>query len=143
VSFDADKYQDALRPWIFTAGRASWTAKPVSAPALARFYADFQSAGESERERLLAARSPRERAAIRRDAERVRMALLTRLLRLAFPAKLNYHWRGDPVRALLALPSGARDEALADFFLWAAARPKNLPIPTTPGTPSSAPSAST
>ena len=146
MSFDADKFQAALRPWIFTAGRSSWIARPVSAPALARFHGDFKVVGDFEREQLLTATSPLARARVQRRAERRRAVLLRRIFRVAFPYRLSYLVRGDPVKALIQLPPAARSEAITAFFQFAEGKPKSSAPPTSPpipGTPSNAPSATT
>jgi hypothetical protein len=149
MSFNADRFRAACRPFVFTAGGRAWTARPISAPALARFHDDITLIGASELERMAAASSPVARARAKQAAERNRGRLLLRLLRLAFPFRFSYCWRGDPVRALLRLPSAERGEAIKSFFLFVegkptlSAPPLTPAIPTTPGTPSSAPSAST
>jgi hypothetical protein len=139
--FNADDYRAALRPWTFTVGGLTWEARPVSAPAVVSFHARFAAIADAERDALLG--SPDEANAIHARAEIERRKVLRALLRLAFPMKLPYRWRGDPVDKILALDPPTRNATLADFFAWAAERAGlTLPprTPTTPGPPSSPPS---
>lgn len=119
MSFDADAFAAALRPWTFTAHGRAHAARPVSAPAVLAFHAEFNAAAD----------------------EAARARALRRVLRLAFPWRLSYRWRGDPVEHLLALPPAARNAALTSFFLFLSHGPApEGSVPATPGTPSSAPS---
>ena len=117
ASFDVDAFRDAHRPFGFSAGGRSFESQHVSAPAVAAFFAAFQIA--------------------RTEADRARA--LTKILRLAFPMRLSYRWRGDPVRILLALEPAARNEALLSFFEHLEGKNPSTSLPTIPGEPSSTP----
>lgn len=118
MAFNVDAFREAHRPWAFAAGARTYEARHVSAPAVVDFHARFHAA----------------------TTERERVRAIQQLLRLAFPRRLSYRWRGDPVRMILALEPAAQREALTDFFACLEGRSPSSPLPTTPGKPSSTPS---
>lgn len=101
MAFDVTQYRAAHRPFALTVGegrsRRIFTARHVSAPQVFRFQEMHAAA-------VAAGNRRRQEAAIRW------------VLRVAFPWRFSYLYRGDPVRLLLAFEPGARREALADFF---------------------------
>lgn len=125
MSFNADQYREAVRPWVFTVGGRSWEARPVSAEAVLAFHAVI-----------------RDRPGDARACER---ALLT-LLRMAFPWRPSFWWRGDPALLLAGLSPAERGEALQDFFGYLEGktrRPLPPPDQTTSSGPASPPSSPT
>lgn len=114
--FNVDAFRDAHRPWSFTAGGRTHEARPISAPAVIAFHTAFNAASD----------------------EAGRLRALRKLLRLAFPWRLSFRWRGDPVDEVLNLEPAARRAALNDFFASLEGRSGPSAPPTTLGTPSSA-----
>lgn len=99
MAFDVDQHHTTVcPPWSFTREGQTYTARHVSAPAVERFLADFNLA---------------------KDAA-AKDRVLYRLLRIAYPDRLSYHWRRneDPVHRLLTLDVQTRGAALADFFAY-------------------------
>jgi len=123
MSFNADSYRQAVRPWVLTVGGKAWEARPVSAPAVLAFHAALRAATTP----------PAQERALRA------------LLRRAFPWRFSYRWRGDPVDALVGLSPAERAEALTDFFgyLEGKARRPLPPVPTTPSGTALSPSSPT
>lgn len=118
MAFDVNTFREAHRPWSFTVGRRTYTARHVSAPDSQRFDQQF--------------------AAARTDTDRIRA--LRWILRRAFPWRFSYQLRGDPVRIILdELEPAARQEALRDFFACRAGGAKQNPDPVTNGTLSPTP----
>ncbi len=142
MSFNVDAFREAHRPWTFTVGGHSWVARPVSAPAVAAFHAAFRAVQDDEETARAKAAGPAEWIRVFTHAERRRTAIITRLLRLAFPWRLSYRWRPshDPVATLLSLEPKARNAAFASFFTCLEGSANPTPLPMTPGTPLSAPS---
>lgn len=94
MAFDHKAFREAHRPWSFTtADGRTFQARHVSAPQYERFDDRFNHGTAQER----------------------RMAVAW-ILRIAFPWRLSYLLRGDPVKILLAMEPAARKEALMDFF---------------------------
>lgn len=93
TNFSADSFLEALEPWSFTTGGRRYVAQPVSAPRVARFLHACTSAQPNEQHRQLKA-----------------------LLREAFPKRLSFLWRGDPVLEILAMEPRTRDATLKSFF---------------------------
>jgi hypothetical protein len=95
MPFDVNAFRDAHRPWSFTVGARTFGARHVSAQAAQSF--DRRIAG----------------AKTTKDRERA----IWWILRRAFPWRLSYALRGDPVTIILReLEAPARAEALKDFF---------------------------
>lgn len=109
MGFDQDAWEAEHRRWTYTTRGRTYVARDVSVPAVQRCFAAI-ARGEAA------------------DVERE----LRRLLRLAFPWRPSFWWRGDPVALLMGLNPATRQAALADFFasLRGAATP---PAPPTPG----------
>jgi hypothetical protein len=96
VAFDVDAFREAHRPWSFTVGARTFTGRHVSAPAVQRY----------ERLRMSA-----------KNESQLNRALWS-VLRRAFPWRVSYLVRGDPVQVIMReLERPARDEALKDFFV--------------------------
>lgn len=93
MGFDADAWRAEHEPWTFTTRGRTYVASPVSVPVLQRFFTMTQGADFATQER---------------EIERV--------LRVAFPWRPSFQWRGDPVKLILAMEPAARRSALADFF---------------------------
>lgn len=110
MGFDADAYRRARVPWTLTLDGTTYTATWVSVEVMRRFHESREAVKDSE-EGL--------RAAVRA------------LLREAFPRRVHYRWRGDPVDKLLALETPVLVAALTDFFAWWGARSQ---LPGTNGT---------
>jgi len=94
MTFSVDAFRAAHRPWSFAAGGVTWTARHVSTPQILAFNREYEAA----------------------TTEVARAKSVARLLRIAFPWRLSYLRRGDPVKVLVALEPAARIEALNDFF---------------------------
>ena len=108
MGFDADAWRAEHVPWTFTTRGRTYESAPVSVAALQRFFTNTQGADFATQERELRT-----------------------VLRVAFPWRPSFQWRGDPVRLLMALEPAARRSALADFF----GRMQDSPtVPATPGT---------
>lgn len=116
MSFNADAYLAARRPWTLTLGGRTYTGAPVSVGQVLVFQQAVQQAGD--------------------DAVAVQAAVRV-LLRALFPPRLSYVWL-DPVRQVLALDSAAQAAVLADFFGYLA-RLNTPSVPATPGTTSPTP----
>ena len=114
-TFDLDAFREAHRPFAFTAGGFTFEARIISAEQMRQFATVASRADAAGQHRALAA-----------------------LLRIAFPWRPSYIWRGDPVTTILALEPQAREEALESFFAWVRETNK-LPHPTIPGTRSPGP----
>lgn len=112
MAFNADDFLAAHRPWSFTIGGRTFGARHVSAPSVQRF------------EQL--------RAAAKDNVRRQQFALWW-LLRRAFPWRLSYLIRGDPVKIMLRLPPAAQAEALRDFFACLRGETTASPALTTKG----------
>lgn len=96
MPFSADAWRETRAPWSYTEGGRTWTARPVSALAVADTLAGLDQC------------SHREQAA--RWRKLFRLAFPWTPLYLAFP-----HW--DPVRKILALEPGAYQAVIVDFLL--------------------------
>lgn len=117
--FRASDYLAAQEPWQIELPRRSglrgrvYTARHVSQDAVLRYWGRLQMAKD------YVAKRPNDQY-----AEAVGLRVLQRavraLLREAFPWRPWMLWRGDPVRRLSRLPSGALQEALNDFFAYLA-----------------------
>lgn len=83
-----------------------WVARPVSALAVADLLTGID--------------------ALDHRAQAIRWR---RIFRLAFPWRLAYWWKGDPVRRILALEPGAYQAVIADF-LRSLGRSTALPLAT-------------
>ena len=128
MAFDVDAFRAAHRPWSFTVGGRTFGAKHVSALKVAEY--ERRAADASALYRTNPARG-----------SRAQLAALRWLLRFAFPWRIDYLLRGNPVAIILSLEPAARAEALRDFFasLQGKTTPTTTPLPSTSGTPSSAP----
>lgn len=100
MAFDLSSYRAAHRPWAFAIGegrrRRVFPARHVSAPNVLR-YLDMWTEADG-------------------DLKKLKRALYF-LLRTAFPWRLSYRFRGDPVHIIMNLESQARAAALQDFFV--------------------------
>lgn len=94
--FSADAWRATREPWRYTEGGRTWTARPVSALAVADTLGGLDHC------------SPREQASRWR-----------RLFRLAFPWSPLYLLfpQFDPVRRIMALEPGAYQAVIVDFLL--------------------------
>jgi hypothetical protein len=109
---DVDEWQRVRQPtWSVTLDGYTYRAHPVSARAVADLVPKLAAAKGAEQFDLLAA-----------------------LYRLAFPWRLSYVWRGDPVKRLMALPLPMFQEVRDDFFVLLGVR-KSSNAPATSGTP--------
>jgi hypothetical protein len=120
MGFNADAFLAAREPWTLTIGGRTYAARPVSVAQVLQFQKDVDGAGG--------------------DPARV-TAAMTALLRAMFPPRWAYVVGRDPVRAILALDTGAQSEVLRDFFEYLA-RTMNRTTGTTkipPSPPSSVP----
>jgi len=111
--FDVDAFRAAHQPWSFTVGGRTFGARHVSAVAVQRY----------EQMRVVAGK----------DAKRQQRALRW-LLRRAFPWRLSYRLRGDPVTLILGLEPAAQRAALIDFFACLSGRTAP-PLTMTKATP--------
>lgn len=94
--FDADAWRAGREPWTYTDGGRTWTARPVSALAVADTLTGLE--GASHREQAV---------------------LWRRLFRLAFPWSWLYAVfpQFDPVRRIMRLEPGAYQAVMVDFLL--------------------------
>lgn len=115
MPFDADAHRAAHAPWSMVLRGRTHTARPVSV----RQVMAFQEVAQRE-------------PAVARRA-------LIRLLRVAFPWRPWYVWRGDPVRWLVAETGEGQAEALADFFGCLLARLTRTPPTSGTGSPAPTP----
>lgn len=108
MSFSATSWHAARRTWQLEIGGRAWVARPVSLPAVIAYQRELVGATPAQAWKLTAA-----------------------LLRQAFPWRLSYRWRGDPVAAFNALardyPDAAR-QAMVDFFPYLTGAPPELPV---------------
>lgn len=95
MAWDLNTWREAHRPWRFTAGGVTWTARHVSAPQC---------------------RAYEERLADAKGNHRHTLAAIRWMLRRAFPWRFSYLIRGDPVRVIMGLEPPAQNAALSDFF---------------------------
>lgn len=93
MAFSLDAWRAGQQPWTLEVGGRVYAAAPLSAPQVAAFLGELEGASPAAAERALRA-----------------------LLRAAFPRRVSFLWRGDPVRWLMALPLPGRQAVLRDFF---------------------------
>lgn len=107
MSFSLTSWHAARRTWQLEIDGRSWTARPVSLPVVIAY-----------QQKLLGA-SPTEGWDLTAD-----------LLRHAFPWRLSYRWRGDPVKRFRTMardyPDAAR-QAMVDFFPYLTGVPPTAP----------------
>lgn len=117
MPFDLKAFREAHRPWSFTDGRRTFTARHVSANDCLTFDAMRGEAVAVLRQTLLDASIPelRKQRIIARH-HRTEVRHWRWLLRRAFPWRADYWLRGDPVTIILALDAASRGEVLVDFF---------------------------
>lgn len=113
--FSATAEARAHDPWTVEVEGRVHTARPVSRPAVLRFFAAIEAAADNEAKQEAALRA---------------------LLRIAFPARWRYVIQPsrDPVDRLLALDMETRAKALESFFSALA------PSVRLPGRPTNGPS---
>lgn len=122
-TFSADEERAALEPWSITIDGRTHVARVVSRPQALAFWGVVERAKRGEV-------TPVEEE----------QALAT-LLRIAFPWRVSYRWRGDPVAQILALDPRIRTRALESFFASLTAELPSRPSGTngkSDGSPSSA-----
>lgn len=95
-TFSADAELAALEPWRVVLGGRTFTAAPVSRPALVVFLASV------------------ERAKDKKITLAEEEAAIAQLLRVAFPWRFSYRWR-DPVALIMAMDYRARQRVLESF----------------------------
>ncbi len=110
MAFDVDAFRAAHRPWSLTIQGRTFGARHVSAMQVQEYERRFSTAA----------------------TESARLTAVTWLLRRAFPWRVSYLVRGDPVTLVLGLEPAARAEALMDFFacLRTGTSPRNPQRPT-------------
>ena len=96
-TFNADQWLAAREPWSIVFDQKRFEAAAVSAVEVVDFQSRLAAAGED----LGAA----QRAV--RD-----------FLRLLFPRRVWYRWRGDPVSRIVAMGTDGQKAVLDDFFAW-------------------------
>ncbi len=103
-TLDLDALRAAAEPWAFAAGGRTYTARPVSVEQVIAYEA--ACAGASAAQVLRARR---------------------RLLRLAFPWRPSFWWRGDPVALICAAPPALHRVVMDSFFasLRSSSRPED------------------
>lgn len=141
MPFDLNAFREAHRPWSFTDGGRTFTARHVSANDCLTFDAMRSEAVALLRQALLNPKlSELQKQRIVARHHRTDVRQWRWLLRRAFPWRADYWLRGDPVSIILALDAAARGEVLADFFgcLRTGATPPQT-TKTLPGKPSSTP----
>lgn len=90
---DLDALNASAAPYRFRSRGREYVARPVSVEAVVQYEAAVRGASNLE---VMAARK--------------------RLLRLAFPWRVSFLWRGDPVRLISQAPPAVYREVWADFF---------------------------
>lgn len=116
MSFSVDSYRAARRTWTLTIDGRTWVARPVSAEAVLAYQGALGGASPDAGWKATLA-----------------------LLRLAFPRRPSYWWRGDPVKAFARVIREAPDAAkaaLTDFFPMLRGVPMEPPQARTHGMPS-------
>jgi len=92
--FSAKAWHAAHAPWTYTTSRGRTCAtRPISTPRLIAYFGAIEGASIA-----------------RQNAE------TRELLREAFPWRVSFLWRGDPVDEILESPPGLRKEILRSFF---------------------------
>lgn len=104
MGFDADAHLAARRTWELTIAGRSFVARPISVEQVYAF-------------EILSHGLPRA----------LYWAAFLKLLRLAFPKRLSFWWRGDPVTLFAALPDDAKERARESFFPYLAGVPAHVP----------------
>jgi hypothetical protein len=93
ATFDLDALREAHRPWAFTTGRRTYVARPVSIEQVIAYEGECIGASVA-----------------------VRLRALRRLLRLAFPWRPSFLWRGDPVAIIMGASPPVHHQLVRDFF---------------------------
>ena len=114
MSVDVDQWRRAHPAWSVTLDGFEFRARPVSARAVASVAELFTKSSADQ------------------------LGAMEQLLRLAFPWRFSYVWRGNPVAKIMALEPSAYREVVTDFFghlgLKSATSPStggtNSPTPT-------------
>lgn len=113
MGFDLDQYRQAHAGWALTTRGQTYHARPVSAEQVIVYQGEVLGA------------SPR-----------IAQRALRKLLRIAFPWRPSFVWRGDPVKIVMGARPHEHRAMVADFFASLAGSP-TLPTPSpTHGTPS-------
>lgn len=108
-----DALRAAATPWQFVAGGRTYTARPVSVEQVIAYEGEIVGASAAA---ILRARR--------------------KLLRVAFPWRPSFVWRGDPVDLICESPPGLHAALMADFFASLRSSPLE-PQPAMPTPPSS------
>ncbi len=108
MSFSTTSWHAARRTWTLEIDGRAWTARPVSLPAVIAYYHELSTVTPDKGWDVTA-----------------------KLLRLAFPWRLSFRWRGDPVKVFRQLardyPDAAR-QAMVDFFPYLTGVTKSAPV---------------
>lgn len=92
--FSSKAWLDAHQPWTYTTTRRrTYAARPISTPRLIAYFGAMEG------------------ASIQRQQIETRA-----LLREAFPMRLSFAWRGDPVDEIIEAPPEQQGEILRSFF---------------------------
>lgn len=105
ASLDLQALREAHQPWSFAAGGRSYVARPVSIEQVIAYEGECVGASPTA---LLAARR--------------------KLLRIAFPWRPSFLWRGDPVALIMGATPRVHQALISDFFV-------SLRLPAEPTAP--------
>lgn len=108
VTLDLDALRASAEPWAFATGGRTYTARPVSVEQVIAYEAACAGASAA-------------------DVMRARR----KLLRLAFPWRPSFWWRGDPVAVICAAPPALHRVVMDSFFVSLRSSP---PSPATDAT---------
>jgi hypothetical protein len=108
MSFNLDAYRTINVGWSLTVGGRTYRARPVSAEQVIAYLGEMEGA------------SPRR-------AQRA----LRHLLRHAFPRRVSFWWRGDPVDVVMRARPHEQHAMVQDFFVsLAGPNPRQSESPT-------------
>lgn len=93
ATLDLHALREAHRPWEFTAGRRTYVARPVSIEQVIAYEEECIGASPAA---LMRARR--------------------KLLRVAFPWRPSFVWRGDPVALIMGAAPREHHALVTDFF---------------------------
>lgn len=93
VTLDLDALRASAEPWSFATGGRTYVARPVSVEQVIAYEARIAGASAT-------------------DVMRARR----QLLRLAFPWRPSFMWRGDPVAVICSAPPALHRVVIESFF---------------------------
>ena len=108
MSFNLDAYREACSGWSLTTGGRTYAARPVSAEQVIAYQGELEGASPKRAQKAL-----------------------YHLLRHAFPRRLSFWWRGDPVNFVMRSRPHEQQAMVRDFFAsLAGPNPRQSESPT-------------